>query len=87
MSRNLLLLPLAIIFFSACLGEPDRDKYGPPEIEAVSATRGPDYSQVVISCRVSKTEGIGEYGILFDDERISAVGISDNIFIIKISTV
>ena len=58
-----------------------------PVIEEVQAVRGADFSEVIITCRVSSAEGIKEYGVMFGEEELLAVpaeNLSGNVFSVSI---
>ena len=72
----------------SCTGkDPAPAGFVAPVIEEVQTVRGADFSEVIITCRVSSAEGIKEYGVMFGKEELLAVpaeNLNDNTFSVSI---
>ena len=85
-----LLLAAAGMGVTACWGGMlDPLPLEKPEIEAVTAEMGADELEVVISCRVSRMDGIKECGILFGEEELRTLVADtppkDNVFSVSVT--
>ncbi len=75
------------MLFSCTGKDPVPENFTAPVIEEVRAARGADYSEVIITCRVSSMEGIKEYGVMFGKVDLLAVpaeNLSANTFSVSI---
>ena len=75
------------MLFSCTGKDPVPENFTAPVIEEVRAARGADYSEVIITCRVSSMEGIKEYGLMFGKDNLLAVpaeNLSGNTFSVSI---
>ncbi len=78
----LLLLALA----SGCTNDPDQAEFAVPRIEEVTITPGADYSEVILTCKVSATDGLTEFGFRWGEEEIIPTeGIVNNAFTARVS--
>ena len=74
----------------ACNGpDPAADVFQAPEILDISAEKGDDYSQLVLTCRVSSGDGIKDYGFYFGPGEMvkmaSPSPIQDNEFTLTVT--
>ena len=85
--KGLAFLCLAALLFSCTGKDPVQVGFVAPVIEDVQTVKGVDFSEVIITCRVSSMEGIKEYGVMFGEDELLAVpaeNLSDNVFTVSI---
>ena len=71
---------------AGCSGSPEDLPEAAPSIVSVTAARGEDYSEAVITCEVSSTVGLMEFGILWgEDEIVPPGGIVNRVFAARVS--
>lgn len=81
---------LMLAALCACNGPDPMDiNFRAPEILEVNATKGEDYSQLVLSCRVSSGERIQECGFYFGENemvrKVSETPLKDNEFSLTVT--
>ena len=80
--RRVFLLGVAAFFIAGC----GRDSA--PEFVRVTAVAGADYSEVKVTCRVSKTEGVRSFGVQTGEEnpvRTEGIMLGDNEFFVVLT--
>ena len=86
MNRFLTLSTALILALSCADRSPSEAPLAAPVIVSITGSRGADYSEAIISCEVSSTLGLIEFGIIWGkDEIVPEGGIVNKVFTARIS--
>ena len=86
--RRAFVLGVVALFIAGCGRDPEPEVFSAPEIVRVTAVAGADYSEVKVTCRVSKMEGVRSFGVQTGEEnpvRTEGSMLGDNEFFVVLT--
>ena len=86
--KRAFVLGVVALFIAGCGRDPEPEVFSAPEFVRVTAVAGADYSEVKVTCRMSKMDGVRSFGVQTGEEnpvRTEGIMLGDNEFFVVLT--